>query len=180
VTVPIWEPEVTNDRLPEAGSDDFVDLFTAQYAKLVGVLRVAGAERTTAEDLAQEAFARTLGHWKRVRHGSNPAGYVYRVAFRLLQRRVGLPESSLVDVDVDGDIAHAGPSTEDSAVANMTARSALANMPPRRRACAALCWYLGFTSEEAADILGIDAATVRTHLDRARRAASATPVASTP
>jgi DNA-directed RNA polymerase specialized sigma24 family protein len=45
-------------------------------------------------------------------------------------------------------------------------------MPPRRRACATVCWYLGFTSEEAGDILGIDAATVRTHLERARRAAA--------
>jgi DNA-directed RNA polymerase specialized sigma24 family protein len=52
-------------------------------------------------------------------------------------------------------------------------------MPPRRRACAALCWYLGFTSDEAGAILGIDGATVRTQLERARRAATATePVVS--
>jgi RNA polymerase sigma-70 factor (ECF subfamily) len=169
VTVSVWEPEVTTDRLPEAGSDDFVDLFTSQYPKLVGTLRVAGAvDRAAAEDLAQEAFARTLGHWRRVRQGTNPAGYVYRVAFRLLRRKGGLPETPLDDVDAP---ATAG-STEDSALANVSAARALAAMPPRRRACAALCWYLGFTSEEAGEILGIDAATVRTHLERARRSAA--------
>ena len=80
--------EATTERIPEARSDDFVDLFTSQYSRLVGVLRISGAHGTAAEDLAQEAFARTLGHWRRVRQGSNPAGYVYRVAFRLLKRRV--------------------------------------------------------------------------------------------
>jgi DNA-directed RNA polymerase specialized sigma24 family protein len=66
---------------------------------------------------------------------------------------------------------------EDTAVGNVHAAGVLAAMPPRRRACAALCWYLGFTSEEAADILGIDAATVRTHLERARRSATPAPLA---
>ena len=169
MTISIWEPEATTDRLTEVSSDDFVDLFTSQYPKLVGALRVAGpVDKAAAEDIAQEAYARTLGHWRRVRQGTNPAGYVYRVAFRLLRRRGGLRASQLDDVEV----ASAGPSTEDTAVANVSAARALAAMPPRRRACAALCWYLGFTSEEAAAILGIDAATVRTHLERARRGAA--------
>jgi RNA polymerase sigma factor (sigma-70 family) len=177
VTVSIWEPEVTTDRLAEASSDDFVDLFIDQYPKLVGVLRVSGAvDKTAAEDIAQEAFARTLGHWRRVRQGTNPAGYVYRTAFRLLRRKGGLPTTPLDDLDLPE--TDAGP--EHTAIANVTATQALAAMPPRRRACAALCWYLGFTSEEAADILGIDAATVRTHLERARRSAAARSASSRP
>jgi len=168
VTVSTCQPDTTTAPIPEARSDDFVDLFQSQYPKLVGVLRVAGAvDHAAAEDLAQEAFARTLGHWRRVRQGTNPAGYVYRVAFRLLRRRGGLPTSPLDDMDPPST----GVTTEDNAVANVTAAHALAAMPPRRRACAALCWYLGFGSQEAADILGIDAATVRTHLERARAAA---------
>jgi RNA polymerase sigma factor (sigma-70 family) len=176
VTVSTCQPEATTEPLPEASSDDFVDLFTGHYSKLVGVLRVTGdVDRATAEDVAQEAFARTLRHWRRVRHGTNPPGYLYRVAFRLLRKRGGLAMSSLDDVDVPAS----GATTEDTAVTNVTADRALTAMPPRRRACAALCWYLGFTSEDAADILGIDAATVRTHLERARRAAAATATAAT-
>ncbi len=172
MTLSIWEPEPTTDSIPEASSDDFVDLFTSQYPKLVAVLRVAGAvDRATAEDVAQEAFARTLGHWRRVRQGTNPPGYLYRVAFRLLGRRGGLRASPLDEVD-EGDIPSSARSTEDAAIENVSAATALAAMPPQRRACAALCFYLGFTSEEAADVLGIGAATVRTHLGRARRAAT--------
>ena len=163
------DPEDTTEPLPEAVSDDFVDLFLSQYPRLVGALRVAGAERAAAEDLAQEAFARTLSHWRRVRQGSSPAGYVFRVAFRLLSRRGGIVEVPLTDTDP----TESAPGPEDSAIARVGVRTALAAMPPRRRACAALCWYLGFTSEEAGAILGIDGATVRTQLERARRAAAA-------
>ena len=166
------EPGETTEPLPQAASDDFVELFTSQYPRLVGVLRLSGAQGAAAEDLAQEPFARTLGHWRRVRQGSNPAGYLYRVAFRLLKRRVGLPEEPMGDIDNPS----AAPGPEDTAIARVGAASALDAMAPRQRACAALVWYLGFTSDEAGAILGIDGATVRTHLERARR--SATPVAS--
>ncbi|MCA1692656.1 MAG: hypothetical protein LC733_10840 [Actinobacteria bacterium] len=53
---------------------------------------LTGARRDDAEDVAQEAFARTLSRWRRVRTGSNPPGYVYRVAFRLLRRAQPHPE----------------------------------------------------------------------------------------
>jgi DNA-directed RNA polymerase specialized sigma24 family protein len=168
VTRETCEPGETSEPLPEAASDDFVELFTSQYSRLLGVLRISGAAGSAAEDLAQEAFARTLGHWRRVRQGTNPAGYLYRVAFRLLKRRVGPAEDPLGDIDNPA----AGPGPEDIAVASVGAALALGAMPPRRRACAALVWYLGFTSEEAGAILGIDGATVRTQLERARRAAA--------
>ncbi len=41
-------------------------------------------------------------------------------------------------------------------------------MPARRRACAALCFYQGMSTDEAAQTLGITAATVRVQLHRAR------------
>ena len=107
-----------------------------------------------------------------MRGGPNPAGYLYRVAFRLLKRRVGVAEDPLGDIDEPS----AAPGPEDTAIAAVGAARALAAMPPRRRACAALVWYLGFTSDEAGVILGIDGATVRTQLERARRAAA--PAAS--
>jgi RNA polymerase sigma-70 factor, ECF subfamily len=104
-----------------------------------------------------------------VRHGSNPAGYLYRVAFRLLSRPSRPDDVTLGDTDV----ASTDSTPEDQAVASLLTRAALDAMPARRRACAALVWYLGFTADEAGAILGIDGATVRTQLERARRAASA-------
>jgi hypothetical protein len=47
----------------------------------------ASPGRRHGRGLAQEALARTLVRWRRVRRGTNPAGYVYCVSFRLLARR---------------------------------------------------------------------------------------------
>ena len=68
-------------------ADDFVTVYEAHYPRLVRALEIGGLDRPAAEDVAQEAFARTLGHWRRVRLGTNPPGYVYRTAFRLSRSR---------------------------------------------------------------------------------------------
>ncbi len=118
-------------------------------------------DRASAEDAAQEAFARALGHWRRVRLGTNPAGYVYRVAFRLGRRTM---RSDLVlerEPDDPADVA--------GQVATRTAvESVLASMPARRRACAVMCMLSGFTTKEAARSLGIAEGTVRKQLELAR------------
>lgn len=145
-------------------TDDFVELFRMHYPRLVRALVLAGCG-AGAEDVAQEAFARTFGHWRRVRRGPNPAGYVYRVAFRLLRRRGLIAPSPLDDANGPG-LAVAGPET--SAATNVDLERVLVSMPPRRRACAVLCLCLELSPPEAADVLAIAPGTVRKQLDLAR------------
>ena len=66
--------------------EDFVATYKEHYPRLVRAPEFSGANRSTAEDVTQEAFARALGHCGRVRRGTNPAGYVHRVAFGLARR----------------------------------------------------------------------------------------------
>ena len=143
-------------------SDDFVDLYRVHYPRVVAALGLAGADHPRAEDLGQEAFARTYRHWKRVRRGPNPAGYVYTVAFRLLKDRL-----EQLDEALPSESFPAGGS-EDGTLDTLTVAAVIEAMPARRRACAALCFYLGFSREQAAQILGIAPSTVRVHLCRAR------------
>src|SRR5580704_12863833 len=65
---------------------DFVDCYQTHYRRLVRALSLSGADPATAEDVAQEAFARAFVRWRGIRRGTNPAGYVYTSGFRLLQR----------------------------------------------------------------------------------------------
>jgi RNA polymerase sigma factor (sigma-70 family) len=113
------------------------------------------------EDLAQEAMARTLARWRRVRRGTNPAGYVYTTAFRLLQRhhRRARPERA-------PSPTVAGP--EAVTITNVVLTQTLDAMPPARRAVAALCISLGWTTDEAATALRISPSTSRVQLHRAR------------
>src|SRR5581483_1603133 len=153
--------------LPVPTSDDFVDLFREQYPRLVRALQMTGADQWQAEDIAQEAFARTLGHWGRVRSGDNPPGYLFRTAFRLSARRGVI--AAVDDDEGDGRADERAVSPADAAAHGVDLDRALAAMPSRRRACVVLCWLLELPTAEAAAALGIADGTVRKHLEAARR-----------
>jgi RNA polymerase sigma-70 factor (ECF subfamily) len=142
---------------------DFVDCYQTHYRRLVRALRLSGADASTAEDVAQEAFARALVHWRRIRRGSNPPGYVYTSAFRLLQRTERRRQ-----VVVPPPARPAAP-TESAAVTAFAIEVCLAAMPPRRRACAVMCLVVGLPVADAARALGIAPGTVRKHLEEARQ-----------
>jgi RNA polymerase sigma-70 factor (ECF subfamily) len=153
------------DSAHSANNDgDFVELYLEHYSRLVRALTIAGADRFTAQDLTQEAFARTFQRWRRVRAGPNPAGYLYTVAFRLLRRRRPFTETPLDDADLPGV-----PPLEEAVLNVAIVRQALAEMAPRQRACVALCLYLGRSTAEAAELLGVSPSTVRVQLHRARQ-----------
>jgi RNA polymerase sigma factor (sigma-70 family) len=131
----------------------------------VRALELSGSDRTTAEDLAQEAFARALVHWPRVSGGSNPAGYVYKTAFRLARRSWWRPRPEALPDRLEEAGEMAG-----EAVTSVAIEAALAGMPPRRRACAVLCFVVGCTPKEAGAALGVAEGTVRKQLALAREA----------
>ncbi len=152
----------------------FAALYAEHAARVRRALVLTGADQEVAADVAQEAFARTYARWRRLRTGTNPAGYVYRVAFRELRRRGHLPDwpdgdeaASQVVVDEKGP--------EERALAADAALLAIRVMPPRRRACALLVLAAGLTAEEAGQALGIAASTVRVQVHRARAELLALP-----
>ena len=148
-------------------AEAFAILYREHYGKLVRALEIAGAEGAWAQDAAQEAFARALVHWRRIRTGDNPAGYVFRTAFRLLNKERAARRRMRAEAVAEGD-AGALPGPESTVLARMTLGQALEVMPERQRQCVGLCLYLELGADQAADILGIEAATVRVHLHRAR------------
>ncbi len=144
-------------------ASDFVAMFESHYRRVVRALELGGLDHASAEDAAQEAFARTLGHWRRVRGGSNPPGYVFRTAFRLARRRLATRELPLDEVPL--------PANDAGGIElRLDVEAELAAMPARRRACAVLCLVVGLSTAEAASALGIAEGTVRKQLEHARRA----------
>ena len=164
----------TGAGIPELPTTDFVTCYELHYRRLVKALVLAGADRSTAEDVAQDAFARALVHWWRVRRGSNPPGYVYTAGFRLLakaQRRLGRERTPTIEGSPGPRADQAGGADPTGASATMSAvlAAALATMPPRRRACAVMCLVVGLPVGEAGEALGIADGTVRKHLEEARK-----------
>lgn len=138
-------------------------MFEAHYHRVVRALELGGLDHASAEDVAEEAFARTLGHWRRVRKGSNPPGYVFQTAFRLSRRTIAARTASLPLVETASRADTAG---EASTLFDL--ERALGALPPRRRACAVCCLVVGMSTKEAAAALGIAEGTVRKQLGEAR------------
>lgn len=141
---------------------DFDVVFAAHFRRLVVALRLSGAGLQTAEDIAQDAFLIAYGRWPRIRTGSNPAGYVYRVAFRLLKKSPCR--------ELPREMANQPAPDEVGAVETaVVVRDALNGMPARRKHVAVLCLQAGFSIQETSRVLRMKRSTVRVHLHHARK-----------
>jgi hypothetical protein len=65
---------------------DFEEWYVGEHVRLYAALLVVTGDPHLAEDATDEALARTLHHWKRVREMDSPGGWTYRVAVNIVRR----------------------------------------------------------------------------------------------
>ena len=144
----------------------FEAFFEDEKDRLLRILSVITGSRAEAEDLAQEAFTKVFERWESVAAMDEPAGYLHRTAMNLFRnqyrrarvavgRAVGFGPEKDVFEDVDDRDA---------------ATRALASLTPRQRAAMVLTEALGYSGEEAGQLLGIKASTVYALTHQARAA----------
>lgn len=137
-----------------AAPDAFSDFVAARYPALLRTARLLVADQHAAEDLVQEALARCVPAWSRIR--GNPEPYVRTVMVRTnisrWRRRVdevtveALPEGAVHDADL---------AVQDEL------RRALATLPPRQRAVVVLRHVEDRPEREVAEMLGCSTGTVK-------------------
>jgi len=148
---------------PVEGDLTFEDFFEREKVRLFRALCLVTHDRALAEELAQDAFVRVLERWDQVGPLEDPTGYLYRTAmnaFRSWHRRALLGAKRTLGVEP-------GPDGIAVVEANDAVMRALTPLSPRQRAAVVLVDLLGYSSEEAGQMLGIRAGTVRTHVARA-------------
>jgi RNA polymerase sigma-70 factor (ECF subfamily) len=140
------------------------ELYTACYARLVGVLALAAGSQAEAEDVVQEAFIRLLPRWARVCRYDDPEAWVRRVAFRLLWNRFRRARNALAA------LRHSRPSQNVPApsVDPVDVGRALAALSLPQRQVVVLHHLLDLSVEQVAIELGIPVGTVKSRLGRAR------------
>jgi RNA polymerase sigma-70 factor (ECF subfamily) len=112
--------------------------------------------REVVRDAVQDALIYAWEHWDRVAGAQNPAGYLYRVAQRRTwryrwTRPLGRASATQAEPPwVEPDLA-----------------AALQHLSPMQRRAVFLLEGLGMSEREAAGLLGITRATLRTHFGRA-------------
>ena len=63
----------------------FDEFYASFFDRVARTLMLAGADRDPARDATQEAFARALRQWRKVREMDRPDGWVYVVAMNQLR-----------------------------------------------------------------------------------------------
>lgn len=151
-------------RLVEQASLQFEGFFSSEYEHLFRTMWLMTGNKAEGEDLAQEAMARAYERWDRIQRATNPAAYVYQIAFNLKRRRVRRMrlEGAMRVRDSEG------PDPADQAGARVDLMRAVANLPRHQQETLLLVTWVGMTPEEAGRLLRIRPATVRVRLHRAR------------
>jgi RNA polymerase sigma factor (sigma-70 family) len=144
----------------------FDEFFESEKDQLLRVLTVVTGSAQEAEDIAQDAFTNILERWESVRWMQNPGGYLTRTAmnvFRSRSRRAACAVRRAIGIAPRRD------PLEDVDDRDLAAR-ALARLTPRQRAALLLTEVLGYSGEEAGDLLGVRASTVWALTHQARTA----------
>lgn len=156
---------MTGETLAVTGeTPTFGDFFAERYARLARACLLLTGSAAEGEDLAQEAMARVLEQWDRVSRMDDPEGYVYRTAMNLHRnalRRLATAARRQVHREVVDD-----PEATDR---RLDLLRAIRSLPRAQREALVLVEWLGYSAEEAGRLLGIESASVRGRLHRARQ-----------
>jgi len=166
--------EVVTPRRPiaarrdaDAADDALGRVYREHYGALVGLARLLVDERGLAEEVVQEAFARTWAGWRRLHDPADPLPYVRRAVVNLARgklRHRRVVRFRRVEAVPDEMSAEARVVRDEVRRAVLDAVGAL---PGRQRECVVLRYYLDCSTVETAATLGISEGSVKTHLHRA-------------
>lgn len=155
---------------------DFSALYRSWFRPVYRWIRALGGPGIDAEDLAQDVFIVVQRKLERF-DGVNLAGWLYRITRLTVhdhRRRAWFRNIFLRprDIALDDVVSSAaGPDERlDRKQCEQRLYKLVDRLNPRWRDSFLLFEVAGLTGEEIADLQAIPAATVRTHLARARRA----------
>jgi RNA polymerase sigma-70 factor (ECF subfamily) len=160
VTSRAWELRV------HAHEEDFDGFYAAVFARLVGQLTLVTGDLHEAEEAVQEALARAVPRWARLRAYDVPEAWVRRVALNLAVSHHRQARRRLVALLRLGPPPVVPPVSADA----LALAEALRALSMSHRQVLVLHHLLGLSVEEVARELAIPVGTVKARLARGRRA----------
>lgn len=170
---PVSGPDQAIRRLRAGDREAFADLMGLTEARVLALAwRILG-DRHLAEDAAQETYLRAFRSLDHFRLGEPFEAWLIRIAVNVcrdLSRKRGQQPVALASLD-GLEAGATAPGAEEAVLLDQRralVRQALATLPQGERVALVLRDLEGLTSEEAARILGLRPATVRSQVASAR------------
>lgn len=159
--------------MPDAFENRFTEFFAETRQGLLRYVRRMTRTNESAEDIVQEAYARTLEQGP---HVQAPKAFLFvtarHLAWNAHRDRRTQASDPVGDIDQLGAVDDAGSSPEERLIAEEAAellRKAVERLPAQCRAAFALRVFHGCTYKEIAEQLGISPKTVEKHIGRGLR-----------
>jgi|SRR5690348_12667420 len=149
--------------------DEYASFVRARSQALLRSAYLLTGDQHLAEDLVQEALARTHRAWFRLHETGNAEAYARRIMYHMQvsvwrRRKVAevlpgdVPEPARRPVRIDDT---------DAITRRMTVERALRSLSPRQRAVVVLRYFEDRSEVEAADLLGVSVGTIKVQTARA-------------
>jgi RNA polymerase sigma factor (sigma-70 family) len=146
----------------------FGRLVDAHQPAVRAFLRRLVGNAADADDLAQEAFARTWTVLSRFEGASSLRSFICGVAFQYWRRERRATMRRQAREESYADLAETETTPPARAAQALALRRAMEELPEDQRAALALCLGQDFTHAEAAEILKLPLGTVKSHVTRGR------------
>lgn len=162
--------ELRREREAPVEQLSFEELFLDHHDRLYRALYFVTGSREDAEELMQEAFLKLWERWDAIGTIDDPVAWLFRVSLnglRMRVRRAGVAARRLAPMVAPRD-------PYDDIELHEDVRRMLLGLPPRQRAALVLTEIFEYSSEQAAQILGIRPTTVRVLASQGRAALRAT------
>ncbi|AVT41023.1 SigE family RNA polymerase sigma factor [Plantactinospora sp. BB1] len=148
--------------------DEYAAFVRARSHALLRSAFLLTGDQHLAEDLVQEALARTHRAWSRLRETHNAEAYTRRTMYHL---QVSWWRRRRVAEELPGDLPEStdqlGRTDAESITRRITVERALRSLSPKQRAVVVLRYFDDHTEAEAAEMLGVSVSTVKTQTVRA-------------
>ena len=153
------------ERIRAGDKEAFKNFYDRNQSALFSFLLSKGLDRTTAEDLIQQAFLIIWEKRKQIDPARSLRSYLFTTAYnRMLNhfRDRKDMESEFAFVLSSEEKNPEEMAVQSEAIRNM--HNVLANMPERRRSVFEFCYLKGFSHKEAASAMNISVKTIENHM----------------
>ncbi len=149
-------------------NDGFKEALLAAMPAVRGFARTFERNGPKADDLVQEAMVKAWANREKFQPGTNMKAWLFTILRNayISQTRKRRREVEDADGALTGSLSEAG--RQQGHMAMLDLRAALAELPDDQREALLLVGASGFSYDEAAEIVGVAAGTIKSRVSRAR------------